>query len=310
MPRKRGQILVIRGGAIGDFILTLPAINALRGTFPDTHLELLGYPVLAELARAAGIIDAFRSIEARPLARFFARNAPLDPEWSAYFESFNLIISYLYDPDEIFKTNVGRTTKAQFIHGPHRPSEQEASHATAVFLKQLEQLAIFDFDPVPKLILISDESLPPGPWLAVHPGSGSEKKNWPEAKWIDLLQQLLKETNANLLLIGGEAEGEKLKRIRALLPSTRVRLAQNLPLWEVARLLGQCTAFIGHDSGITHLAAALGIPALALWGPSNDQIWKPLHRGTLIVKSERLEDLPVESVRTALQSLIERTSSP
>ena len=72
MPDKRGKILVIRGGAIGDFILTLPVIGALRSNFPNTHLELLGYPKVAELARAASVIDGFRSIDARPLARFFA----------------------------------------------------------------------------------------------------------------------------------------------------------------------------------------------------------------------------------------------
>src|SRR5688500_10847038 len=116
-------MLVVRGGAIGDFILTLPAISALRTTFPDTHLEVLGYPNVAELAKAGGLIDAFRTIEAGPLSRFFARNAKLDPAWSDYFESFNLIISYLYDPDEIFRTNAGRATKAQFIQAQHRPDE-------------------------------------------------------------------------------------------------------------------------------------------------------------------------------------------
>jgi len=91
VERNRGKILVIRGGAIGDFILTLPAIRALRSTFPETHLEVLGYPVVAELAVRGGLIDGFRSIEARALAGFFARNAKLDPELSAYFESFSLI---------------------------------------------------------------------------------------------------------------------------------------------------------------------------------------------------------------------------
>jgi ADP-heptose:LPS heptosyltransferase len=174
MAVKRGKILVIRGGAIGDFILTLPAIAALRETFPQTHLELLGYPVVAELARAAKIIDAFRSIEARPLARFFARGAKLDEEWAAFFDSFNVIVSYLYDPDEIFKTNVGRASKAQFIQGKHRPDELEDEHATAVFLKPLEGLAIFGANRVPELKFTPAESRP-GRWLAAHPGSGSEK---------------------------------------------------------------------------------------------------------------------------------------
>ena len=83
-------MLVIRGGAIGDFILTLPVLSALREAFPDTHLEVLGYPRLAELATSAGIIDGFRSIEARALAGFFARKGTLDPELTKYFESFSV----------------------------------------------------------------------------------------------------------------------------------------------------------------------------------------------------------------------------
>jgi heptosyltransferase-3 len=304
MAEKRGKILVIRGGAIGDFILTLPAIAAVRNTFPNTHLELLGYPIVAELARAGGMIDAFRSIEARPLARFFARNAPLDPEWSAYFESFNVIISYLYDPDEIFKTNVGRASKAQFIQGQHRPNENEAMHATAVFLKPLEQLAIFEADPVARLKIETSERLSPDRWLAVHPGSGSEKKNWPQAKWIELLQQMLNETGVRLLLVGGEVEGGRLAEMHKVLPMGRVRVAQSLPLVHVAGLIGQCTAFVGHDSGITHLAAALGVPTIALWGPSNDRIWRPLHEKCLVVKLKNLDELAVEHVRGALAALI------
>jgi heptosyltransferase III len=289
-------MLVIRGGAIGDFILTLPAIAALRATFPETHVELLGYPALAELARAGGIIDGYRSIEARPLARFFARNAKLDPEWSDYFESFNLILSYLYDPDDLFKSNVGRVSKAQFVQALHRPNEAEAIHASAVFLKPLERLAIFEADPQPVL------RIPPAnasPKVAVHPGSGSERKNWPEEKWAELLPQLGRE----ILLVGGEAEGERLTRLAKLLPSAET--AFNLPLAQLAARLAGCTAFLGHDSGITHLASALGLPTYALWGPSNDTIWRPLTAE--ILKTDDLPSLEVERVREWFTS---RAGSP
>jgi len=284
MGEKRGKILVLRGGAIGDFILTLPAIAALRGTFPSTHVEVLGYPVVAELARAARIIDGFRSIEARPLARFFARNAKLDEEWSDYFDSFNVIISYLYDPDDIFKTNVGRASKAQFIQGPHRPSESDATHATTVFLQPLEKLAIFEVDPVPKIELPAAAVRLAGDWVAVHPGSGSEKKNWPEKHWQELLKQIVNETSANILLIGGEAEVNRLSTLKTLLPPARSKLALNLPLSELAQLMNSANGFVGHDSGITHLAAALGLPVLILWGPSNEQIWRPLNSGVKIMR--------------------------
>jgi heptosyltransferase III len=304
VAEKRGKILVIRGGAIGDFILTLPAISALRRTFPDTHLELLSYPRVAELARAGGIVDGFRSIEARPLARFFARKTELDPEWSAYFESFNVIISYLFDPDDIFKTNIARTSKAQFIQAQHRPDESQDIHATAIFLKPLERLAIFDADPVPKIALSPGEELS-GKWIAVHPGSGSEKKNWPESHWIELLDNIVQTRSTNILLVGGEAEGDRLERIQSALPPARVQLAHNLPLSGLAVVLMQSRAFAGHDSGITHIAAAVGIPTLCLWGPTKQSIWRPLGSNVRLLNAPNgdLPNLEVKRVRTVLEQL-------
>src|SRR5512136_614449 len=121
----RGRILVIRGGALGDFILTLPAIAALRRQFPEAYLEVLGYPHIVQLAVAGGLVDRAGYIEARPLAGFFARNGDLAEELVDYFSEFDLIISYLYDPDKIFRTNVGRCSPAQFIVGPFRVEEND-----------------------------------------------------------------------------------------------------------------------------------------------------------------------------------------
>src|SRR5437868_3896933 len=130
-----GKILVIRGGAIGDFVLTLPALAALRQHFPEARLEVLGYPHIVQLAVAGGLVDAARSIEARALAGFFARNGELSEELKDYFSEFDVIVSYLYDPDEIFKTNVGRCSPAQFLAGPYRPVESEKLPAAKAFLK-------------------------------------------------------------------------------------------------------------------------------------------------------------------------------
>src|SRR2546428_11820966 len=108
----RSKILVVRGGAIGDFILTLPAIPALRSQFPEAHLEVLGYPHIAQLALAAGLVDRVQPIEARGLAGFFARNGELAGDLVDYFSEFGLIVSFFYDPDEIFQTNVRLCTVA------------------------------------------------------------------------------------------------------------------------------------------------------------------------------------------------------
>src|SRR5512135_2059255 len=94
---KHPRILVVRGGAIGDFILTLPAIGALRDRWPDAHLEILGYPHILELANGRYYADAIRSIEARALAGFFVPHNILDPGLVDYFGSFQLVVSYLFD---------------------------------------------------------------------------------------------------------------------------------------------------------------------------------------------------------------------
>jgi heptosyltransferase-2 len=284
----RGKILVIRGGAIGDFILTLPAIAALRRQFPESHLEVLGYPHIIQLAQAGGLVDRVQSIEARALAGFFARNGELAGELVDYFSEFDIILSYLYDPDDIFRTNIGRSSTAQFVVGPSRPNESEKVHATKVYLRPLERFAIFDADFVPQLKVAAApnaaQNAPRPPTLALHPGSGSEKKNWPEYKWADLLQHLVNHTDSNFLLIGGEAEGERLQRLAAALPITRTKVAQSLPLTELAALIQECDAFIGHDSGISHLAAALGLPGIVLWGNTVEEIWRPPQNHVVVIK--------------------------
>jgi heptosyltransferase III len=301
-------MLVIRGGAIGDFILTLPVLAALRQQFPRTDLEVLGYPRIAQLALAGGLASRVQSIESRPLAGFFARNGELAADLADYFSEFDVIISYLYDPDGIFKTNVGRCTQAQFIAGPHRPDEKAGLHATEVFLKPLERLAIFKPDAVPKLEIPKafETTIATGRWLAVHPGSGSEDKNWPEAKWLELLQYLMRSTSLHLLLVGGEAERDRLQRLEAMLPPTRLRMMQNASLPELAQWLASCIGFIGHDSGITHLAAAVGLRSLILWGDTEEAIWRPRGREMAILRdSNGLDHLSVSVVINHLEQLLQ-----
>jgi heptosyltransferase III len=296
-----GRILVIRGGAIGDFIVTLPVLRALRNAFPGVHLEVLGYPHIAELALAGGLVDAVKPIDSRPLASFFARGGSLPDALADYFAGFHLVLSFLYDPDQIFRLNVARVTEAQFIQGPHRPDEQTDTTASAQFLVPLQKLGIFDSDPVPQLTL---SAAPPSGRLALHPGSGSVTKNWPASRWEELLERLLADADMTVQIVGGEAEGGLLERLAANRPQERLVTSRNLPLTELARVLAGCRAFVGHDSGISHLAAAVGLPTLALWGPTREVLWRPggAHVTTLR-HANGLEALPVEVVHRAITEL-------
>jgi heptosyltransferase-3 len=298
-----GNILVIRGGAIGDFVLTFPALAALRKKFPGNHFEILGYPRIANLALLGKLADAVHPIEDPGLAPFFVRDAELPERWAKFFATFDLIISYAFDPEQILEDNIMRCSKAKFIAAAHRPNESETTHATAFFLKPLQQLGATTADSIPRLEFFEKAS--EDICVALHPGSGSPGKNWPEERWADLLSEILTKTTWRCLLIGGEAEGNRLERLQKRMACERLKLANHLPLTELAQRLRRCTAFVGHDSGITHLAAAIGLPVLALWGPTNEMIWRPLGERIVILHGrDKLSQIPSSKVFEELEGLV------
>jgi ADP-heptose:LPS heptosyltransferase len=92
-------------------------------------------------------------------------------------------------------------------------------------------------------------------------------------------------------------EGERLARLAASLSSDRFRIAQSLPLSQLALLLRQCSGYIGHDSGISHLAAALGLRGLVLWGETREEIWRPRGDHVRLISSPfGLTELDVDEV--------------
>lgn len=296
------HILVIRGGALGDFLLTLPALAALLAHFPEAQIEILGYPRIASLAVAGGLASTVHALESPAFTAFFTPEDPLPAPGRDFFARFDLIISYVFDPEKIFQRRVQSCTSARFVAGGHRPEETQNIPAAEFFLRPLMELGITSAPVIPRL------AVPPSasprlsaPCLALHPGSGSPRKNWPEAAWAELLARLTWETNWNFLLIGGEAEAGKLARLAALLDARRTRVAENWPLPELAAALARANFFLGHDSGITHLAGALGVRGLVLWGETNAAIWQPPQENIRLLRTPQgLSGLSVETVRAAL----------
>jgi ADP-heptose:LPS heptosyltransferase len=305
------RILLLRGGAIGDFILTLPVLTALRAHYGSAGIAVVGRPHIVPLAQAGNLAEEIRSIEDRRLTGFFVRHGPLDPEWAAFFSGCHLVVSYLHDPEGIFRENLRCCSQARIIQGPHRPDESQPVHATDVNLRPLRALGIHDADPVPRLSMRTEG--PPRAAgsqathrrLALHPGSGSQRKNWPEDKWAELIARLLRDTDSHLLLVGGEAEGDRVARLATGQSASRIERAEHLPLVDLARRLAGCAALVGHDSGISHLAAALGLPGIALWGDSAAAVWRPRSDRWLVLRDPSgLPELPVSRVLAAVEALL------
>jgi heptosyltransferase-3 len=276
-----GRILVIRGGAIGDFILTLPAIRLVRDAFPRAALEILGYKHIVSLAEGRFYAQATRSIEYAPMARFFVPGAELDAELSAYFSGFQQIISYLSDPQGYFAANLSRTGAKQVLHA--YSTLDASAHAAVQLARPLEKLALYLEHPAAEVFPNAHDhaaaagllSRMGGPFIALHPGSGSERKNWMPERWAEVVEGLLeKYPHLRLLLIGGEADERPLAAVLARV-GARAEVVRHLALPHLAAVLHRCQLFLGHDTGIAHLAGASGAPCLLLFGPTDPAVWAP-----------------------------------
>jgi heptosyltransferase-3 len=305
------RVLVIRGGAIGDFILTLPAIRVLRENVPHCHLEILGYPGIADLAVAAGLADAVRSLGHRDIALLFVPGAKVHDEIAAYLRSFQLVVSYLYDPDGHFRGNLELLGVRTLIECPHRIQPGQG-HAAAQLARPLEKLAMFLDDLAPRIHANPATAPVNAPrTFILHPGSGSETKTWPAQNWLQVLQSLhhTRGSRSQFILITGEAE-----QARGLLDQIGTPGWQQLqpvhwhalPLPELAaRLHDQAlhgAHFLGHDSGISHLAAACGLPCLLLFGPTDPALWAPQNPHVHVVQAPggNLSQLDPATVLAAL----------
>ena len=299
-----GRILVIRGGAIGDFILTLPAIRLLRENFPDAHIEILGYQHIIALAEGRYYAAATRSIEYGAMAGFFIPNAELAPDLVEYFASFHQIVTYLFDPDLHFESNLRRAGVKNILRAFARIDDSD--HAARQLALPLQRLALYIEDAAAAVHLIAEDhafatrflaECDERPLIALHPGSGSPRKNWPVGRWVEMGRALLAH-GVQLLIVGGEADEERIDVLREAWRDSPVLVARHLPLPHLAAILARSRLFIGHDSGISHLAAAVGAKCVLLFGPTDPAVWAPANPGVHVLEApdEDLAKLSVEAV--------------
>ncbi|MFN0129932.1 MAG: glycosyltransferase family 9 protein [Verrucomicrobiales bacterium] len=273
---RHGGFLFVRGGAMGDFLLTLPALRLARRSFPGQSIEVLGTPGIVALATYFELADAVRRLEDPALARFFVHGASLDPDWCAYFSSFSVVVSYLFDPDGIFHENLKRAGVRTLIRGPHRPAES-GERAAEQLAAPLASLALFLEPGEAGQPLVSRDSAAIRNLIALHPGSGSPRKNWGLENWACTADRLHAETGATMIVVAGEAEFSVIDEFCHQLQAAAVpfSLANGLPLRDLARRLAPCRLFLGHDTGPAHLAAACGVPCTLAFGPTDPAVWAP-----------------------------------
>lgn len=301
------HFLILRGGSLGDFIVTLPVLQALRAQWPNARMEIWGYPHIANLAVAGGLAESVVSLDRAEMARFFVPAPEFTEAQVAAVRSFDLIFNYLHDPVGQVRTNLLLAGAKQVLSGS---PIIKRGHAISFLLEPLEALAIYPSDLVPALELSPEARAAgrgrlrslglKGQPIAVHPGSGSPDKNWPVERYVEIIRRLRIRGRETIGILG-EADAEAAAVLARELSDLPV--LAGLALSELAETLAECGAFLGNDSGVTHLAAALGLPVVALFGPSDAETWSPRGRGSVQViraPEGELVRLPVSAVWEAL----------
>lgn len=136
--------------------------------------------------------------------------------------------------------------------------------------------------------------------IALHPGSGSPRKNWAPknfARVADWASERFK-----VLLVVGPAEDEVEEEVKQAMKKANPIIADHLSLVQLAGVLNSCTAYIGNDSGITHLAATLGISTLAIFGPTDPVVWSPEGKQVKVIYEKKSCSPCFSEMRSACDS--------
>ncbi len=296
IPQELSAILVVKLADIGDVLTATPALRALRQRYPQARVDLLTTPHAATVV-PTGLVDHILTAP-----RNLIRTAgDLPSAWSllrdlrqARYEAVALLHHLTLRTGVAKYRLLAAAAAAPIVAGldngrggwlshpvPDRGfgalhEVQYALHVAGQLDAPPAGLALAArFDPADSAqarVWLADL---PFPRVAIHPGSGgySLARRWEPAKWTAVGNALAGRYGAAIVLVGSTSDGAE--DVAALLQAPCLNLAGRTSLPQLAAVLGQCTLFLGADSGVMHLASASGVPVVALFGPSNHQAWGP-----------------------------------
>jgi ADP-heptose:LPS heptosyltransferase len=281
------SILIVHQGAIGDFILSLPAMEAIHRFDLEALVTFVAHPAIVEI------------LQRRPyLKQVFDCS---DRYWTSLYSSRGTLPAAVHDLlPQVESTFVFGSQASQIMAGNLANHYGSPTHRLDPFpepdlclgvgeyqCRQLEKLGI-PATPPPKAIIAPSRhnvieardflsrNLGTGDrFVLLHPGSGGKQKLWTVAGWLSVINKLSAHPNIRLALLQGPADAGIVRHLRSGLESISLLILANWQLGRLAALLSEADLYLGNDSGITHLAAACGAPTIALFGPTDPKVWGP-----------------------------------
>ena len=273
-------ILVIRPGALGDTILTVPLLDSIQAEHPDAVVTFLGNRSYRDLIPSHVHFEAFD--DRAWLWLFNSEEAnPSGPKH--HFDKAYVILNR---PEDVIR-NLNRAG-IQAVHSCASLPES----GRHVVEHQHEALGLSLPGRQPCLTRLAGESRSDIIW--VHPGSGGRAKCAPPAMLIALASELSRTTGWKPVITVGEEDAflHEFADWKQTVESERMALLENRPLPELCNQLGRSRVFLGNDSGISHLAANLGIPSVVFFTITDPTQWAPWVPGDQM----RIVDLRAENL--------------
>ena len=292
---NRRGVLVIHPGALGDVLLARPVLHALQREFSQHEIALLAGNAVGTLLRDAGEVDRVFPLESTYLSELFAGHDSLCAPFKRWLSRCDKAVGWFRDADAA----VVRTLRAAGVQSINlRSSSSQECFAEHQSDRYLESVEIADAGGACNLPLILSPAVMAeaqqilsslnwdsrSPLVVIHPGSGSPHKCVEAWRLAEVIQWLI-EVGMTPMLLEGPADREPCARVLSAL-RTPVPVSRGLNLSKSAAVLAQAALYLGHDSGVTHLAAALAVPTVACFGPTNPRRWAPLGPTVSVVSGE------------------------
>ncbi|MBI3019354.1 MAG: glycosyltransferase family 9 protein, partial [Deltaproteobacteria bacterium] len=320
------NILFIRTDRLGDFLLNLPAIHALKETYPKARLSVLLHPSLEELLKDQPDIDETISFTPIIHGTHFL-------QWFLFFwklrkKSYDLVvISNPHKYFHLFTTlmripyRIGYPRKWGFLLTQTLPDlkVQSLKHEVEynLDLVALVNAKLRDAGSSQSYSIslsIQDERSFEGlaqqkgldlqkPWIVINPYTTASFKQWPIPRFIEMIQKLCEQADIQIILIGGHLESSLIKKdILPFIPPSVFDFSGALNLRQLAALLKRAILLISNDSGPVHIAAAFHTQMVVLFGkqpqgsnPKRWGPWDPMNKaGHKIIQKDRITDIKVQ----------------
>lgn len=302
------RILIVRPGAIGDTLVTFPLLHYLRTRVPATHLTFVGNAATLPLLQVFSLADEVANYEERRWSQLFLPpSITSQRDLPSLLRTIDRAICWLKDSDGVVTANLRAAEVPQYSVVPGRPADAYDLPIGTYLARSIgEEDAIAHHWTVPTIYAWPKERDHTGEAIVIHPGSGGQAKCWPITHFAHIITELWRQ-RIPVLILAGPAEQSRLRDLSQLLPEpptpSLYQQLINAPLLTVAETLQRCRAYLGNDSGITHLAAMLGLPTLALFGPSNPLVWHPQGPKVTILHHPNIDHLTPNTVLDAIARL-------